>query len=297
MAGRHLNIARAAQEMGVSSGAISQQVHALEKWIGCRLFQRSNRGLSFTDAGQAYFDAITRAMDDIRNATHLIGRPEIRKGLLISVTASFAMKYLLPRLAAFRELWPDIDISVSTVELISEFHPSDGDIGIRYGNAHQASYWTREFLRDDLILVASPNLLKKHKREFLMNDISDYPLLMDRHPAFIQDYPSWKEYLRSQGVLETGKLKIREYSQQWMVIEAAINGEGVALAKRCLVQDDLKAGKLVTLSGEELRLKSGYYLLTLPENANDPVIKSFLRWLEETVKNEKPSSLNSLRQA
>ncbi len=284
MAGRHLNIARAAQEMGVSSGAISQQVHALEKWIGCRLFQRSNRGLSFTEAGSLYYKAISAAMDDIRHATQTIGRPEIRKNLIISVTASFAMKFLLPRLSEFRDLWPDLDISVSTVELISEFHPSDGDVGIRYGMAHQSSFWTREVLRDELMLVAAPSLLAKTGDDFHMDDICNFPLLMDRHPTVIQDYPSWQEYLKSQGLTDTGKLTLRDYSQQWMVIEAAINGEGVALAKRCLVQDDLATGKLVTLSRDELKLKSGYYLLTLPENASDPIIKSFLRWLEGIAK-------------
>lgn len=282
-AGRHLNIARAAQDLGVSSGAISQQVHALEKWIGCRLFQRSNRGLSFTEAGAAYYDGVSKALDDIRLATHAIGRPEIRKRLIISVTASFAMKFLLPRLAAFRDKWPDLDISVSTVELISEFNPSDGDVGIRYGLAHQASYWTREILRDELILVASPNLVDRREHDNAVLHIEDYPLLMDRHPTVIQDYPSWQEYLKSQGVADTENLTLREYSQQWMVIEAAINGEGVALAKRCLVQDDLAAGKLVTLSQEELRLKSGYYMLALPENANDPVIRSFRKWMENAA--------------
>ncbi len=283
MAGRHLNIARAAQEMGVSSGAISQQVHALEKWIGCRLFQRSNRGLSFTEAGALYYEAIAGAMDDIRQATRTVGRPEIRQSLIISVTASFAMKFLLPRLAEFRDLWPDLDISVSTVELISEFHPSDGDVGIRYGLAHQGSLWTREILRDELMLVASPTLLEKAEEAFEIGAISKFPLLMDRHPAVIQDYPSWQEYLKRQGVPDTGRLTIRDFSQQWMVIEAAVNGEGVALAKRCLVQNDLASGKLVTLSREELKLKSGYYFLALPENANDPVIRSFQRWLEEVA--------------
>ncbi len=280
MAGRHLNIARAAQEMGVSSGAISQQVHALEKWIGCRLFQRNNRGLSFTEAGALYYEAIAGAMDDIRQATRSVGRPEIRQSLIISVTASFAMKFLLPRLAKFRDLWPDLDISVSTVELISEFHAADGDVGIRYGLPHQSSLWTREILRDELMLVASPALLENAGEAFEIGAISKFPLLMDRHPAVIQDYPSWQEYLKSQGVPDTGRLTIRDFSQQWMVIEAAINGEGVALAKRCLVQNDLASGKLVTLSREELKLKSGYYFLTLPENANDPVIRSFQRWLE-----------------
>ncbi|WP_169542780.1 LysR substrate-binding domain-containing protein [Sneathiella aquimaris] len=283
MAGRHLNIARAAQELGVSSGAISQQVHALEKWIGCRLFQRSNRGLSFTEAGQLYFEAISKAMDEIRGATRSVGRPEIRKNLIISVTASFAMKFLLPRLTDFRSLWPDLDISVSTVELVNEFNPSDGDVGIRYGHAHQANMWTREILRDELMLVASATLQGVDGRPLSLENFTDFPLLMDKHPSVIQDYPSWQEFLKNQGVEDTSHLNLREFSQQWMVIEAAINGEGVALAKKCLVHTDIASGKLVAIGAQQLSLNSGYYLLTLPENANDPIIKSFYRWIEKTV--------------
>lgn len=281
MAGKHLNIARAAQELGVSSGAISQQVHALEKWIGCRLFKRSNRGLEFTEPGRSYFDDVTGALSNIRNATRRVGRPEVRKGLVISVTASFAMKFLLPRITEFRLLWPDVDISITTIELVNEYHSEDGDVGIRYGLAKQAGMWCKEILRDELMLVASPGLLKQENVELEVNRLDRFPLLIDQHPKVIKDYPSWEDYLRHMGLNWSHELKFREFSQQWMVIEAAINGEGIALAKQSLVQSDIDEGKLVSMSQEKLELESGYYLLTLPENANDPVIQDLWKWLQK----------------
>ncbi|MBL4666678.1 MAG: LysR family transcriptional regulator, partial [Sneathiella sp.] len=279
-AGKHLSIARAAQELGVSSGAISQQVHALEKWIGCRLFKRTNRGLDFTEPGAAYYREISEALENIRNSTQRVGRPDVRNGLVISVTASFAMKFLLPRLTGFRDLWPGVDISIATVELINEYQAADGDVGIRYGIAHQSGMWCKEILQDELLLVASPNLMRKSSQEFDIKGILDFPFLIDQHPKIIKEYPSWERFLTQLGVDEVDNLSLREFSQQWMVIEAAINGEGVALAKRCLVQNDLDSGRLVSLSDIDLKLDSGYYLLTLPENANDPVIRSFWKWLE-----------------
>ncbi|GLQ07318.1 LysR substrate-binding domain-containing protein [Sneathiella chinensis] len=289
-AGRYLNIGRAAEALGVSSGAVSQQVHALEKWIGCRLFQRTNKGLEFTEPGRVYFDEISRSFEAIRVATRCAGRPDVRKGLVISVTASFAMKFLLPRLTRFRDLWPDVDISVSTVELVSEYHAADGDVGIRYGMARQSGMWSREILRDELLLVAAPHLLDPSAEGFDLDRLRDYPLLLDKHPRVIKDYPSWETYLSSNGLADVSHLTMREFSQQWMVIEAAVNGEGVALAKKCLVQNDLDSGRLVALSGTELALESGYYLLTLPENANDTVIRSFRNWLAtETAKLRGPT--------
>ncbi|WP_227711837.1 LysR substrate-binding domain-containing protein [Sneathiella sp. P13V-1] len=281
MAGKHLNIARAAQELGVSSGAISQQVHSLEKWIGCRLFKRSNRGLDFTDPGKAYFDEVSEALSDIRNATRRVGRPDVRKGLVISVTASFAMKFLLPRFTEFRLMWPDVDISITTVELVNEYHSDDGDVGIRYGLAKQAGMWCKEILRDELMLVTSPALVKQKDGKLVMDKLDTLPLLIDQHPKVIKDYPSWEDYLHHLGLNWTHDLKFREFSQQWMVIEAAINGEGIALAKQSLVQRDLDEGRLVSLSEEKLVLESGYYLLTLPENASDPVIHGLWKWLQE----------------
>jgi len=297
MAGKYLNVARAAQELGVSSGAISQQVHALEKWIGCRLFKRTNRGLDFTEPGAAYYEEISNAMENIRTATQRVGRPDVRKGLVISVTASFAMKFLLPRLTGFRDLWPDVDISISTVELVNEYQASDGDVGIRYGIAHQSGMWCKEILRDELLLVASPDLLKQPLQEFDLENVLNFPFLIDQHPKIIKEYPSWETYLMRLGLANVKDLMFREFSQQWMVIEAAINGEGVALAKRCLVKNDLDSGKLVALSDVELELESGYYLLSLPENSSDPVIRSFWKWLgQEATKISAPPSAHQKSQ-
>ncbi|MBO6826545.1 MAG: LysR family transcriptional regulator [Sneathiella sp.] len=281
MAGRHLNIARAAQELGVSSGAISQQVHSLEKWIGCRLFKRSNRGLDFTEPGLVYYEEISASFANIRNATKRVGRPDIRKGLVVSVTASFAMKFLLPRLTEFRSRWPDVDISITTVELVNTYQSDDGDVGIRYGIAQQAGMWSKEILRDELILVASPQLMAEDGQSLNLAKLDELPLLIDQHPKIIRDYPTWEDYLHHLGLTWAHDLRFREFSQQWMVIEAAINGEGIALAKKCLVQRDLEDGRLVSLSDERMELESGYYLMTLPENASDPVIQSFWKWLQE----------------
>lgn len=280
MAGRHLNIARAAQELGVSPGAVSQQVHVLEKWLGCRLFLRNNRGLQFTEAGEHYFASVANALDTVRDATSVVSRPEVRESFVVSVTVSFAMKWLLPRLAKFRSKWPDLDISVSTVELIGTFSASDGDVGIRYGLGDHPGMKCWELMRDELILVAAPHVIDRDPGRFALSGLVEYPLLMDNHPKVIAGYPSWEEFLKHRGLQAPARLQMREFSQQWMVIEAATNGEGIALVKSCLVIDDLNAGKLVRVSDEQMALESGYYLVCLPENADDRVVRSFRNWLK-----------------
>ncbi len=273
----YLNIARAADDIGVSPGAVSQQITILEKWLGAKLFFRTNRGLKFSEAGKTYYKSISSVFNEIRIATNVTSRPNVRKSFVISVTATFAMKWLLPKLSKFREKWPDIEISVTTVELVGSFSSADGDVGLRYGTGDFPLMKSVEIIRDNLILVAAPNLTIKP--DFNITSISDYPLLMDRHPKVIAEYPNWEDYLSDTGVTNPGNLSIKKFSQQWMVIEAAKNGEGIALVKSCLISDDINSGKLVQLSKKSLKLKSGYYLVHIPEIADDPIIKSFHNWI------------------
>ncbi|GAA0774663.1 LysR family transcriptional regulator [Roseibium denhamense] len=283
-AGRHHNIARAAQELGVSAGAVSQQIAQLEKWIGCKLFRRNNRGLEFTNEGLEYYAAVSTAFGTLRAATSAISRPNVRKSFVVSVTSSFAMKWLMPRLQDFREKWPDIEISVKTTELFGKFEESDGDVGIRYGTGDFGSFASTELAKDKLVLVASKTLVQDVALDEELSFISCLPLLVDRHPRLIANYPGWAEYLKLLGMKQVDGLVFREFSQQWMVIAAAINGEGAALVKECLVADDLSAERVTQLTEKTIELETGYHLVHLPSNSSDPVIRSFKNWLRRALK-------------
>ena len=282
-AGRYQNIARAAQELGVSAGAVSQQISQLEKWIGCKLFRRNNRGLEFTKEGRAYYKAVSTAFGSLRTATSAVSRPNIRKNLVISVTSSFAMKWLMPRLQGFRDKWPEIEISVKTTELFGKFEESDGDVGIRYGTGEFGSFGSTELVKDRLVLVTSSTLLPEEGVDHELSFVSRLPLLVDRHPKLIANYPGWEEYLKMLGMKDVEGLVFREFSQQWMVIAAATNGEGAALVKECLVADDLEHGLVRQVTEKTIELASGYHLVYLNSNSSDPVIRSFRTWLKKNL--------------
>lgn len=142
-----------------------------------------------------------------------------------------------------------------------------------------------ELIRDELVLVAAPNLAGELGSDFRIADLQEFPLLFDPHPSIITDYPSWETYFARHGVEPTRDLNIREFSVHWMVVEAAIAGQGLALAKTCLIDRELANGRLVQLSPERLKLQSGYYLVCLPENSKDPIIRSFRNWLPNTKSN------------
>lgn len=279
MAGRHLNMANAADALGVSPGAVSQHVHHLEQWLGCRLFVRTNRGLAFTKEGEAYFGATTRALDGIRTASAAISRPAIRKTFLVSITVSFAMKWLMPRMETFRKMWPEVSIQISTVEAVSQFTVSDGDVGLRYGSGDYPGMHSWEVSRDELLLVAAPIHPIFNSEGDLFEMISEHPLMIDQHPKVINDYPDWPTLFSKFGHAPRKELNVREVSQQWMAIEAAINGEGIALVKSSLARSEIAANRLKRININPISLRSGYHLVCLPENKDDPVIKSFREWL------------------
>lgn len=293
-AAHRLNFAHAAEDLGVSPGAVSQQVAILENWLGCGLFQRNNRGLQFTQAGERYFAAVSTALDQIRVASAIEARPALRGKLSVSVTASFAMKWLLPRFGRFRALWPDIDITMSSVELVSSFTASDGDVGLRYGLGDYLGMSSDLIIQDELILVAAPGRFKELEHSQNLGSLADCPLLLDRHPMVIAGYPSWEQYLGDAGVHDVSNLQLREYSQQWMSIEAAICGEGIALVKSCLVANDLQAGSLIRIGSNKLLLKSGYHLVHLPEMREDKVVRSFGKWLKAEHRSGPPEFVRSI---
>ncbi len=270
-AGRHLNFSHAAAELMVSVGAVSQQIGLLEDWIGKPLFNRTNRGLQFTELGKQYHHTITNAFNEIRSATGNLSRPETSKKLTISSTTSFTMKFLLPRISSFRELWPDVDISIQASTETWHFNQDEGDVAIRYGANPSKDFWSKKISQDAFILTASPDIAAK--------SIDHSPFLIDSHFDNVLNFPDWKQLRDTFQLNDKFPIQIRQFSQHWMVIEAAINGEGVALVKKILVKDDLKSGKLKQIGVQEIGMNTGYFLLTAKGNESDKVFRSFEKWI------------------
>lgn len=284
-AGTHLNMVKAAEELGVSPGAVSQQIRILEKWMGSQLFTRTNKGLLFTISGQKYFIAIKQAFGAIQEATSKAGRPSVRGTLTIATTGTFAMKWLLHNLSGFRQKWPGLEISITTTSSISQFSPEDGDLAIVYGDGGATKHKYYELTRDKLIVVGSPKLVSTEQSKPGHQTIpKDIPLLADKHPNTISGYPDWKTLFPEQDDQDSHAPSIRNFSEQWMVIEAAIAGDGIGLVKEILVQNDIKEGKLLRISHFERTLETGYFLACLPENTNDPAIRSFRQWITKALK-------------
>ncbi|VVE48725.1 LysR family transcriptional regulator [Pandoraea capi] len=253
-ASRHLNFRLAAEELGVTQGAVAQQVRGLEAELGMKLFERHPRTLSLTENGRRYAGGVRRAFEMLTEVTQAL-RPEPLR-LTISVTPTFASKWLIPRLPAFLETHPDIDLRILATDRLSHFHSDAVDLAVRYGRPPFGGGLVVEPLFEEVqIAVASPGVVADagHPRE--TDDLRGHALLHDAHNA----WPRFLELALPQAPLSAAK-NVR-FNQTALAIDAAVAGQGLALAHRDFVATEIAAGRLVRLFDTELRTGAGFYIV------------------------------------
>ncbi|OAP36733.1 LysR family transcriptional regulator [Sinorhizobium glycinis] len=262
VSGRRLNFRAAAEELGVTQGAVAQQVRALENQLGLMLFQRFPRGLALTPQGAAYLADVTRAFDTLGEATgRLLARPE---AVTISVTPTVAAKLLIPRLAELNAALPDVELRTVATEALSDFDRDQVDIAVRLTRQpFPATLEARLLFRQELVAVASPHLVKGLPLPLAGEQLRKLPLLHDAHSH-------WPVFLRCRD-----KLPGAVFNHTTLALDAALAGQGVALACRAFVAADLAAGRLVQVTDATAIIEPDYFLVrkrsSSPRKAVDAV--------------------------
>lgn len=269
---RHASFRLGAEELGVTQAAVAQQIRGLEASLGIKLFERLPRGLALTDAGRTYVASIRKAFELIDEATRAL-RPEPTH-LTISVTPSLASRWLIPRLSHFTEAHPGIDLRVLATERLSHFHNDGVDIAVRYGRPPFGPGLNAELLFDQrIVAVGSPALLDNLGMPQRVDDLRDYMLLHDAHNL-------WPQFIAQafDQPLAIPPKNVR-FNQTSLAIEAAIAGQGLALASHFFVQDDIRAGRLKCITAHELGMDTGFYLVW-PRKSRQPTAQAVVRqWL------------------
>ncbi len=275
---RHLNFRLAAEELGVTQAAVAQQIRGLEASLNFRLFERLPRGLALTDAGQAYSRSVRSAFVMIEEATRLL-KPDPAH-LTVSVTPTFASKWLIPKLGAFAEAYPDIDLRLLATDRLSHFHTDGVDIAVRYGQPPFGAGLNAELLMEQrIVAVASPGLLAKKQRPASFAAFQDLLMLHDAH-----DF--WPEFTSAlfPGHSQPAAKNMR-FNQTSLAIEAAISGQGITLANHAFVKDDIAAGRLVQVFAQQLRLDKAFYLVWPRKARQSPALVVVKDWLKQQAAN------------
>ncbi|MCH7888132.1 MAG: transcriptional regulator GcvA [Proteobacteria bacterium] len=272
-AARHLSFTRAAEELNVTQAAISHQVKGLEERLGVVLFRRLNRSLLLTDAGQSYLPEVRDAFDRIAEATWRITAHDSAGVLTVSVLPSFAAKWLVQRLGRFREAHPDIDVHVAPSDDLVDFARENVDLAIRYGQGEWPGLRADRLMTEELFPVCSPNLLQGPHPLSAPADLRHHTLLHDDLRI------DWRMWLMAAGVDGVDSRRGPGFTDSSMVIQAAVEGQGVALGRSALAAADLAAGRLVKLFDISLPAAVAYYVVCPEATAGRPKIVAFREWV------------------
>ena len=279
-AARHLNFSRAADELSVTPGAVSQQIQNLEDYVGASLFKRTPKGLLLTDAAQTALPALREAFDRLAEAASLLTAAVDGRRLTVSVAPSFAAKWLVPRLGLFEEAHPQVDVWLSADMEVVDFASGEIDLAIRYGGGRYPGLEVIKLMAETVIAVASPELVAAHPLGEL-SDLANQVLLHDGSPDADDSCPDWPMWLAARGVKGVDGTRGPRFNQSSLVIEAAAGGRGVALAKRALAQADLDAGRLVAPFQIATAVDFAYYVVHPKAKGRLPQVKAFLNWIRE----------------
>lgn len=264
-AARHMSFTKAAEELHVSQTAISHQIRRLEGELGISLFLRLKDGLALTENGHAYLPGVRSAFHELRYSTEQLLAPRNNHVLAISTLVSVASKWLLQRLPAFQQAFPDIDVRVSSSTELVDFRHGGIDAAIRYGRGDWKGLRADFLMSDEIFPVCSPALLNGTKSLSTPADlINDTMLQVSGMTA-----DDWNLWLRAAGqpprLAEAPRLT---FDLAMMAVQAAIDGQGVCIGRSTYVDDDLRAGRLIAPFDLRLQDDLGFYLVTPHETAD-----------------------------
>ena len=284
-AARLESFARAADELAVTPGAISQQIRSLEEHVGAALFVREGRGLSLTEAGRAAANVTSEAFETLERAVSLMRQPTQRRALTVSVAPSFAGKWLAPRLFRFQENHPELEVWIAATSERVDLSAGAADLGIRYGPGGDMTLNEERLLPEEVLPVCSPDLLRDGVELRRPRDLADQTLLHDASPETEVDGADWASWLKARNVRGVETARGVRFNQSALVIDAAVAGRGVALAKRALAQNDLASGRLVALFADGTTpVRSAYHIVTARNRPLSPDAEAFIAWLRSEAR-------------
>lgn len=286
---RHQSFSGAASELHVTPAAVGQLVRSLERWVGAPLFHRATGGrnrLTPTEAAE-------RALPDIRAGFDRlsIGLSRLRQGprssvLTVTMSPAFAAKWLLPRIENFHALCPDIDLRVDTSLRLQDFGEEGIDVGVRYGKGGWPVLVAEKLMDEQIYPVCAPGWLARNGPLAEPRDLTGKTLIHDLSVDTRLGFASWSNWLLRVGATAVDVGHGMQVNNSAAVLQAAIDGQGVALARSVMARDDVAAGRLVRLFPDlTMASELGYYIVYRAECASVRKVQAFRAWLTQEASN------------
>jgi LysR family glycine cleavage system transcriptional activator len=272
-AARHESFTKAADELSVTQGAVSHQVKALEVELGLRLFNRERQRLVITGAGRAYLEVVRDAFDRLAVGTTRVLQLQTSGALAVTTSPNFATKWLVHRLGRFIEAHPEIDLRVSGSHHHVDFAHEDIDLAVRHGDGQWPGLSVTRLCAEELFPVCSPKFMRGRSALRSPADLKRHTLL------HVNDRRDWSQWLEAADAATTDIERGPIFNQAHMAIDAAVDGQGIALARTALAAWDLCAGRLVRPFRLALKAPYAYWIVCPMSTADLPKISIFREWL------------------
>lgn len=275
VAARHSSFTRAAAELHVTHGAVSRQVKELETFIGGPLFRRLPRGLEITRQGRELAFTTSRLFDELRGAISDLRRPA-RPGIItVNTVPSLAARWLVPRISGFQNLHPEYEVRIGTTTLLTDFRRDGVDVALRYGRGRWPGVYSERLFHPREFPVCAPALLEGDRALRSPHDLAHFTLLHDMTTAH------WGQWLAAAGAAGVDSKAGLILEDMNVLLQAAIEGQGVALSSLALAHADLRAGRLVKPFEIEIPVELSFYIVCEHGRENEPAVTIFIAWLRE----------------
>jgi LysR family glycine cleavage system transcriptional activator len=272
-AARHLSFTKAADELAVTQSAVSQQIRQLEEFLDVRLFRRLPRRLELTREGVPLAGAVSEAVSLLRRACGKLADPDAPAVLCVNASPAFATRWLAPRLKRFMELHPNLKVTLLASNDPVDFNRQDIDVAIRWGKDEWVDIRSDLIAHNAIIAVCSPAL----------GDIAEAKNLRDCVLLQVINQPFWADWVELLGIDDCKYKDTLYFSDASLMIEAAIQAQGICLTSRLLVEEELRSGRLITVFDRQLETQGGFYLLCSPDMFEKPKISAFREWVISEV--------------
>lgn len=264
----------------MTPAAVSHQVKSLEAHLGVKLFRRVSRGLALTAAGRTLLPPLSEGLDQMEVAVERVKRTDGQRPVTVSVAPSFGVRWLVPRLDRLRVAHPELDIRIDANPSMVDLERDDIDVAIRYGSGNYPGLHVERLMEDEVVPVCSPELLKRGPALESPDDLAGHVLLHHEQPGSDDSYPDWRMWLLAAGAHGVDASRGPRFTWAGLAVQAALDGQGVALVGRALISNEVAHGRLVQPFEMSMPLSFAYWVVCPPRIADLPRIKMFREWLQ-----------------
>jgi LysR family transcriptional regulator, glycine cleavage system transcriptional activator len=271
---RNRSFVAASEELSVTASAVSHQIKTLEEYLGVQLFSRSKRKVELTSAGEQYLNGIKHALDEIEIATRRLTSLHESNVVQISVAPNFLTRWLMPHMARFQELYPDIELQINASQGLIDFNRSSTDIAVYYGNGEWDDIETHFLCKVLLVPVCSPRLMQGKYPLEKPEDLRHHTLIYVSKRMW-----EWEDWLEQAGVPNLVPKGSLRFSSSQLCTAAAQEDLGVALADSTLTSREIASGRLIVPFDIQLDTHKAFYLVYRKHRPLTSGMKVFKEWM------------------